>query len=221
MEHAGALAQQEHVTERRRMVDRQLRVRGVSDERVLAAMYAIPRHCFVPDYLRASSYEDCAWPIGGGHVISAPYLVARTCELAQLAPTDRVLLIGERAGYHAAVLSRLCQHVVAIELHEPLLAGERQVLLQLGVRNVELVAGDAKHGSVAHAPYQAILVTAALPEAPDALLAQLAPGGRLVVPLGNDFAQRLFVLRASAAGIERAVHERCSSVPLRGATPAR
>lgn len=214
MERVGALVN-EHVMERKRMVERQLRPRGIRDERVLAAMYAVPRHRFVPDYLGASSYEDCAWPIGGGQVISAPYLVARTCELAEASPSDRVLLVGERVGYHAAVLARLCNRVVGIELIEALVPSESVALAQLGICNVVLVGGEAGHAPVSQAPYQAIIVTAALPEAPATLLAQLSPGGRLVVPLGNDFVQRLSVLRKGESGIDMAEHERCSSVPMR------
>jgi protein-L-isoaspartate(D-aspartate) O-methyltransferase len=207
----------ERWSERRAMLDRQLKRRGLRDERVLAAMLAVPRHRFVPARSRGAAYEDRALGIGEGQTISQPYMVARACELAELTARDRVLDVGAGSGYQAAVLARLCERVVAIELIETLAQSARQTLSELGVRNVRVVAGDGTRGFVQEAPYQAIVVAAGAPSVPDALVEQLAIGGRLVIPLGPGALQTLTVLRKTEAGVERHDHDGCVYVPLRGA----
>jgi protein-L-isoaspartate(D-aspartate) O-methyltransferase len=207
----------ERASERRTMLDQQLKRRGLRDASVLAAMLAVPRHRFVPARLRHAAYEDRALGIGEGQTISQPYMVARACELAELTPRDRVLDVGAGSGYQAAVLAHLCERVVAIELLETLAHGARQVLHDLGVENVRVVVGDGTRGFAQEAPYQAILVAAGAPRVPDALLDQLAIGGRLVIPLGPDALQTLTVLRKTEAGVEQHGHDGCVYVPLRGA----
>jgi protein-L-isoaspartate(D-aspartate) O-methyltransferase len=207
----------ERWAERRAMVDQQLRRRGLHDERVLAAMLAVPRHRFVPARLRDAAYDDRALGIGEGQTISQPYMVARACELAELTAADRVLDVGAGSGYQAAVLAQLSQHVVAIELIETLAQGARATLCDLGIENVRVVTGDGTLGFAPEAPYQAIVVAAGAPSVPKALIEQLALGGRLVIPLGPDAMQTLTVLRKTEAGVELRGHDGCVYVPLRGA----
>ena len=200
--------------QRQRMVERQLRPRGIRDPRVLQAMRDVPRHCFVPEYMRDASYEDCAWPIGDGQTISQPYLVARICELAELAPHERALEIGAGSGYEAAVLSQLCKQVIGIELVESLAAGAQQRLSELGMTNVSIIAGDGRRGHAAQAPYDAIVVAASVPEIPEVWVEQLALGGRLVLPIGTPALQVLTVLRKTKQGLQQQCHQHCAFQPL-------
>jgi len=203
--------------ERRNMVQTQLRARGIRDERVLQAMLDVPRHAFVDPRLRGAAYEDRALGIGGGQTISQPYMVARTCELAALRPGDRALEVGAGSGYQAAVLSRLCARVIGLELLPELAKRAAETLDELGFDNVRLEQADGTQGFAAEAPYGAILVAAGGPEVPPALLAQLAPGGRLVMPLGPSELQVLTVVTKDASGaIERQGYDACRYVPLRG-----
>jgi protein-L-isoaspartate(D-aspartate) O-methyltransferase len=173
---------------RHRMVETQLRARHIRDERVLAAMDRVPRHLFVPSAARWSAYDDGPLPIGHGQTISQPYMVACMTEQLRLTPTSRVLEIGTGSGYQAAVLAELAQHVWTLERHAELAHRAEQVLRQLGYANVEVIIGDGSLGYPPEAPYDAILVTAAAPKVPDALREQLAPGGRMVIPIRHGFA---------------------------------
>ncbi|HEX6602429.1 MAG TPA: protein-L-isoaspartate(D-aspartate) O-methyltransferase, partial [Solirubrobacterales bacterium] len=168
---------------RARMVERQLRRRGIEDERVLAAMGEVPREEFLPPALRHRAYADSALPIGEEQTISQPWIVAAICQALRLEGSELVLEIGTGSGYSAAVLSRLASHVVSVERHEALSRGAAQALGSLGIANVELVVGDGTLGVPARAPFDAIAVHATAPAPPPALLDQLAEGGRLVIPI--------------------------------------
>ncbi len=169
---------------RERMVREQLMARGFDDARVLAALGCVPRHVFVPRPWRWASYGDRPLPIGSGQTISQPYVVALMAELAEVQPTDRVLEVGAGCGYMAAVLGELAAEVVAVEI-VPTLAQIAAVNLErAGATNVQVECADGGRGFEALAPYNAILVSAAVPRVPPPLLEQLADGGRLVVPLG-------------------------------------
>jgi protein-L-isoaspartate(D-aspartate) O-methyltransferase len=196
---AAGAAEDRFAADRSRMVSEQIAARGVKDARVLGAMGAVERHQFVPEPLRGQAYADHPLPIGRGQTISQPYIVALMTELAEIRPGARVLEIGTGSGYQAAVLSRLAREVWTIEIVEPLAreAGER--LARLGYRNVTVRVGDGYAGWPEKAPFDAILVTAAPPEIPRPLLAQLAVGGRLVAPVG-DVAQDLVVVERTASG---------------------
>jgi protein-L-isoaspartate(D-aspartate) O-methyltransferase len=206
----------EHWDARATMIERQLRRRGLDDERVLAAMAAVPRHRFVPSRLQHAAHEDRALAIGAGQTISQPYMVARACELLELTPSDRVLEVGGGSGYQAAVLAQLCKRVVTVELIESLAERARRTLAELGIDNVRVVTGDGTQGFAEEAPYQAIVVAAGTPSIPDALIEQLDIGGRLVIPVGPDFMQTLTVVRKTASGIEQRGYDGCVYVPLRG-----
>ncbi len=178
------------------MVERQLRRRGVEDERVLEAMGEIPRERFVPASERRRAYHDGALPIGEGQTISQPWIVASMCALLDLEGPERVLEVGTGSGYSAAVLSRLCSHVVTIERQEALARSARELLWELGLRNVEVRVGDGSAGVPDRAPFDGIVVTAAASAgAPPALLDQLAPGAPLVCPIERGGEERLFRIR--------------------------
>ncbi len=198
------------------MVEQQLRRRGLTDERVLRAMQSVPRERFIPERMRDSAYADGALPIGEGQTISQPYMVARTCELAQVKPADRVLEVGAGSGYQAAILGQLAELVIGIEIVPELAERARALVKSLGYDNVEILTGDGTLGHIERAPYDVIVVAAGAPSVPPALLAQLADGGRLVIPVGSDLLQVLTVLRRTPDGIERQAHDGCVFVPLRG-----
>jgi protein-L-isoaspartate(D-aspartate) O-methyltransferase len=185
----------------------------VSDERVLAALAAVPRERFVPDDLAEEAWDNVALPIGSGQTISQPLVVARMCELLALSGRERVLDVGTGSGYHAAVLARLAEHVWSIERHAELSALAAESLAEAGVENVTLVVGDGTAGHPDAAPYDAINVAAAMGVVPRALSDQLADGGRLVGPV-NSGDQRLVLLRRGSDGLERSAHERVRFVPL-------
>ncbi|HET7416950.1 MAG TPA: protein-L-isoaspartate(D-aspartate) O-methyltransferase [Solirubrobacterales bacterium] len=201
---------------RARMVERQLRARGIEDERVLAAMGEVPREAFLPDELRARAYADSALPIGAEQTISQPWIVAAICQALELSGVELVLEVGTGSGYSAAVLSRLAAHVVSIERHEPLSRAAAEVLASLGVRNVELVVGDGSLGVPGRAPFDAIACHATAPSPPPALLSQLAEGGRLVVPVAGGQADALTLLRRHGEEFERTDLGPCRFVPLIG-----
>ncbi|HSJ90877.1 MAG TPA: protein-L-isoaspartate(D-aspartate) O-methyltransferase [Ilumatobacter sp.] len=199
---------------RLRMVAEQLAARDITDERVLEAMRRVPRHEFVPDHLTGQAYDDHPLPIGHGVTISQPYIVALMTQALRLQPGDRVLEVGTGSGYAAAVLAELADDVTTIECIAPLAehAGER--LTSYGER-VHVVAGDGSLGYAPHAPYDAIVVTAAAPEIPQPLLDQLAPGGRLVIPVGRGVEQLVRVTRTEH-GDEREELLPVRFVPLTG-----
>jgi protein-L-isoaspartate(D-aspartate) O-methyltransferase len=201
---------------RHRMVERQLRRRGIEDERVLAAMGEVPREAFLPAELRDRAYADSALPIGEEQTISQPWIVAAIGQALELEGSELVLEVGTGSGYSAAVLARLAAHVVSIERHDSLLRAAQAALDGLGVRNVEFVAGDGSLGFPLRAPFDAIAVHAAAPAAPPDLIDQLADGGRLVVPISGSDADLLTVLRRRGRGIERRELGPCRFVPLIG-----
>lgn len=173
-----------YAADRAEMVERQLRQRGIEDERVLAAMARVPRERFVPDSERGRAYRDGALRIGEGQTISQPWIVAAMTALLELRGDEQVLEVGAGSGYGAAVLSRCCRSVVTIERHESLAEAARETLAELGYDNVEVRAGDGSAGAPDRAPFGGISVTAtALGEPPQALLDQLAPGAPLVCPV--------------------------------------
>jgi protein-L-isoaspartate(D-aspartate) O-methyltransferase len=198
------------------MVERQLRRRGIADERVLAAMGSVPREEFVPEAARSRAYADSALPIGEEQTISQPWIVAAICQALRLTGAELVLEVGTGSGYSAAVLSRLAAHVVSIERHPGLSEGGGRVLRSLGVNNVELVVGDGTLGVPDRAPFDAIAVHATAPAPPPALLDQLAEGGRLVIPIASGEADLLTVLRRQGAEIFSETIGPCRFVPLIG-----
>jgi len=214
----GNLAQdQSSSAARERMVAEQIETRGVRDPRVLAAMREVPRELFVPPERRAQAYQDGPLPIGQGQTISQPYIVALMTELTRPQPTDRALEVGTGSGYQTAVLSRLVSQVYTIEIIEALARDAERRFQDLGYTNVSTRRGDGYAGWPEAAPFDCILVTAAPDHVPEPLLAQLKPGGRLVIPVGPLFdAQELQVITKDAAGrvtIERVAPVRF--VPLR------
>ncbi len=182
------------------MVREQMEERGIRDSRVLEALRRVPRHLFVPPAEAAEAYEDHPLPIGEGQTISQPYIVALMTETLQLTGTETVLEIGAGSGYQSAILSVLCRRVIAIERHAPLAARARTVLDRLGIENVHLLVADGSRGWPAEAPYDAILVAAGAPSVPDALKEQLAPSGRLILPVGGERMQTLHLLRRDLDG---------------------
>jgi len=201
---------------RLRMVERQLRGRGIEDERVLAAMEAVPREAFLPEALWDRAYADSALPIGEEQTISQPWIVAAICQALELDGSELVLEVGTGSGYSAAVLARLAAHVVSIERHDSLSRAAAEVLASLEIGNVELFVGDGSLGVPKRAPFDAIAVHATAPEAPPALIDQLAEGGRLVVPVSGSDTDTLMVLRRAGDRIETADLGPCRFVPLIG-----
>lgn len=178
--------------ERDAMVQTQIKARGVRDPRVLDAVRSVPRHRFLPDAERA--YDDAAQGIGARQTISQPFIVALMTESLALQGHETVLEIGSGSGYQSAILARLCRRVVAVERHASLAAQAGRVLGELGVVNVSLFVGDGSAGWPDEAPYDAILVAAAAPQVPPALVTQLAPGGRLVLPVGPEETEQRLLL---------------------------
>ena len=192
------------------MVERQLRRRGITDERVLAAMERVPRELFVPEKLRAYAYEDGALPIGQRQTISQPFVVATICSLLTLEGDEHVLDVGTGSGYQAAVLAELAADVVTIERIPELAEAAERALTEAGYANVEVRIGDGSLGEPKRAPFGAIAVAAAAPSVPPALYEQLAEGGRVVVPRGTRWGQDLvLVVRTHAGPVER------TSIPVR------
>jgi len=198
------------------MVDRQLRRRGIGDERVLAAMAEAPREEFVPREQRRRAYADAALPIGAGQTISQPWIVAAICQALELRGEEVVLDVGAGSGYSAAVLAQLAREVIGVERHESLAAEAREALQRLGIDNVELLVGDGSRGLPERAPFEAIAVHATAPAPPRALLGQLADGGRLVVPVAGESADMLTLFRRRGDGLAREELGPCRFVPLVG-----
>ncbi len=185
------------------MVRETIEARGVRDPRVLRAMRAVPRHLFVPPTHRGRAYADAPVPIGEGQTASQPYIVALMTELAEIGPGGKALEVGTGSGYQAAVLAEMGARVFTIEILESLAARAGETLRRLGYDSVRIRVGDGYRGWPEEAPFDAILVTAAAPKIPEPLLHQLAPGGRLVAPVGGPEGQELVVVVRTAGGFER------------------
>lgn len=198
------------------MVENQLRKRATEDERLLARMATVPRHCFVPHAVRHQAYQDHPLAIGAGQTISQPYMVAIMTALLQLRPSDRVLEIGTGSGYHTAILAGLCAQVVSIERHSRLSEQARACLTQLGITNATLHCADGSLGYRPTAPYDAIVVAAGSPRVPPALAHQLADGGRLVCPVGDRKRQELLCIKKKGDEFVTTSHTACIFVPLVG-----
>ncbi len=214
----------EFADQRARMVERQLRRRGIEDERVLEAMAAVPRELFVLERYRRQAYADSALPIGEGQTISQPWIVAAICQALALKGSERVLEIGTGSGYSAAVVARLAAEVITIERFEELARGARDLIEAIGIANVEVVVGDGSEGLPERAPFDAIAVHATGPAAPRRLIEELVVGGRLVIPIAADTADLLTVFRrigervdpSTGEGLERELIGPCRFVPLIG-----
>jgi len=203
-------------TQRARMVERQLRRRGISDERVLGAMGEVPREAFVSERHRSRAYADSALPIGKEQTISQPWIVAAICQALELSGSERVLEVGSGSGYSAAVLARLAAEVIGIERHDSLAAEARRALDGLGVENVALLVGDGSRGLPQRAPFEGVAIHATAPAPPRALLGQLADGGRLVVPIAAEGADLLTVFQRRGKELRREEIGPCRFVPLIG-----
>jgi protein-L-isoaspartate(D-aspartate) O-methyltransferase len=192
--------QDTHAELRQRMVARQIEARGVRDPRVLDAMRRVPRHLFVPPELQDDAYTDGPLPIGHSQTISQPYIVAYMTEALELTPRHKVLEVGTGSGYQAAVLGACAREVYTIEIVAALAERAATTLRQLGYRNVHVRHGDGYDGWPEQAPFDAIMVTAAPDHVPEPLVAQLAVGGRMIIPVGKGD-QELRLIRKTAAGV--------------------
>lgn len=199
---------------RNRMMER-LRDQGITNERVLNTMAKVPRHLFVDEAMATRAYEDVALPIGEGQTISQPYVVARMTEMVLDNPGVRkVLEVGTGSGYQAAVLSQLVDTVYSVERIRTLLQRARLRFRALNYRNIHTMHTDGAWGWASNGPYDGIIVTAAPTEVPDSLLAQLAPGGRMIVPVGKQGGQQtLTIVRRTATGFEETAHHDVKFVP--------
>ncbi|MCP4247613.1 MAG: protein-L-isoaspartate(D-aspartate) O-methyltransferase [bacterium] len=208
----------ERSADRSRMVERQIRARGIDDRRVLAAMRAVPRHWFVPRPQIKYAYDDRPLPIGWGQTISQPYIVALMTELLELKPGEKVLEIGTGSGYQAAVLAELTDQVYTIEIVEPLAKRTIELMKQKGYDTVRCRISDGYRGWPEHAPFDAIIVTCAPESPPKALVDQLAPGGRMCIPVGPQRgAQELILLKKGSDGrLKRHRVEWVRFVPMTG-----
>jgi protein-L-isoaspartate(D-aspartate) O-methyltransferase len=191
--------------------------RGITDQRVIGAMLEIPRHIFVEEAMAAQAYSDSSLPIGEKQTISQPYIVARMTQMLELTGREKVLELGTGSGYQAAVLATLADRVYTVERIRPLALKARRALDSLGLLNVNLRIGDGTDGWEEEAPFDAILVTAGAPYVPECLIEQLAPGGRLVIPVGDRSDQSLVLVSKRADGsVERQESDGCRFVRLIG-----
>jgi len=193
-----------------------LQERGISDLAVLRAFDLIPRHLFVPEAVRHRAYEDAPLPIGFGQTSSQPSLQALYMQTLELQPQEKVLEVGTGSGFQTAVLAQLVAHVYSVERIQELSARARTLLDQLRISNVALLVGDGTIGWSRYAPFDAILVAAGAPVVPDTLVEQLAPGGRLLIPVGDRQEQQLTLVRRTEHGLERQNVVGCTFVPLIG-----
>jgi protein-L-isoaspartate(D-aspartate) O-methyltransferase len=201
---------------RQRMVDEQLAGRDITNRSVLAAMRRVPRHLFVPSRLQSAAYEDHPLSIGDDQTISQPYIVALMTELADPQPSEKALDIGTGSGYQAAVLSEVCDRVYSIEIIERLATEARERLKRLEYSNVEVRCGDGYEGWSEHAPFDVIIVAAAPDHVPQALVDQLAPGGRLVIPVGSYSQQLKLIERTKDGTIQTRSIAPVAFVPMTG-----
>ncbi|MGH9314515.1 MAG: protein-L-isoaspartate(D-aspartate) O-methyltransferase [Vicinamibacterales bacterium] len=200
---------------RRRMIDDQIRARGITNQAVLDAMRKVPRHLFVPPSLRDAAYDDGPLPIGQGQTISQPYIVAYMTEALGIRPGEHVLEIGTGSGYQAAVLAEIAREVYTIEIVPELAERARQTLAGLGYKNVFVRTGNGYAGWPEKAPFPRIMVTAAPDDIPPALVEQLAPGGTMVLPVGTAF-QEMTIVTKTAQGIARKTTIPVRFVPMIG-----
>lgn len=201
-------------TLRQRMVNAQLRARGITDERVLDAMARVPRHEFAPERYRDQAYEDHPLPIGEGQTISQPYIVAIMLEALELKGPERVLEIGTGSGYVTALLAELAAEVISIERHQGLADASRELLARMEYKNIRVMAGDGSRGFPETAPYEAIIVSAAASQLPHEMVNQLAEGGHLIIPVGGDDSQQLQLIEKRNGQLRTALRELCRFVPL-------
>lgn len=202
--------------DRERMVELQLKKRSIHDPRVLQAFRRVPRHEFVPENLRQQAYADGPLPIGEGQTISQPYMVAIMTQVAEITPGNRILEVGTGSGYQTAILLEMGAEVYTIERISQLSEQALETLHRLNYTNVHTRAANGTLGWEEEAPFDAILVTAGAPQIPRPLLDQLAIGGRLVIPLDEDYSQVLYIVRRAEEGFEKERGERCTFVPLIG-----
>jgi len=201
---------------RRRMVEEQIRRRGVRDERVLSVMGEVPRHLFLPKEIRQRAYADEPLPIGEGQTISQPFIVAEMTAALRLSGTEKVLEVGTGSGYQTAILSRLCREVVTIERIATLSAAARARLVTMDAGNVTFVVGDGSLGSPAYAPFDRILSAAASPSVPAPWISQLSEGGIIVLPVGGRYEQVLTRVTRAGSRTETEALGGCRFVPLVG-----
>jgi len=213
-----AQADDPYRTQRREMVEKQIRGRGVRDARVLAAMEKSPRHLLLDRSLRSRAYADHPLPIGEGQTISQPYVVALMTEALKLSPSDRVLEIGTGSGYQAAVLSEIVREVYTVEIRKGLADRAARGLKELGCRNVQVRCADGYFGWKEHAPFDAIIITAAVNHIPPPLLKQLKEGGRLILPLGSTVFYQTLTLVTKKKGGDLSVEQKgeVAFVPMTG-----
>ena len=206
-----------YASKRAQMVQVQLRERGIRDERVLDAMMRIPRHEFVPEEYKSVAYDDHPVPIAENQTISQPFIIAVSLQALGLQGSESVLEVGAGSGYQTALLAVLAREVYSIERHASLAEGATAILTRLGFNNMRVVVGDGSHGLREHAPFDAILVSAAAPNLPRSLFDQLSETGRMVIPVGPPHAQELQLVRRDQGKPTVRVLEGCRFVPLVGA----
>ncbi len=212
----GPADEAEMARRRAAMVETQLRARDITDPLVLEAMGRVPRHLFVPPVLRDQAYRDSPLPIGHGQTISQPYIVALMTQLARAAPGKKALDVGTGSGYQAAVLAEICDEVYSIEILCDLADRARERLARLGYRNVHVRCGDGYAGWPAEAPFDLIVVAAAPARVPDPLVRQLAPGGRLVIPVGSVHQELVVIEKQEDGSLRRFTAGGVRFVPMTG-----
>lgn len=201
---------------RKEMVANQIKKRGIKDKEVLSAMLKIERHLFVPEYIRSHAYKDTALPIGEGQTISQPYIVALMTETLNLKDTDKVLEVGTGSGYQAAILAEIAKEIYTIEIVPALAKRSEELLKKLGYENIHVKCGDGYLGWPEESPFDAIIITCAVDKIPEPLIAQLAEGGRMVVPLGGMGYQELSLIQKKNNKIEKSFITGCIFVPMTG-----
>ena len=209
------LTDRRYERQRRQLIET-IRERGIEDLEVLRTFDLVPRHLFVPESVQHRAYEDAPLPIGFGQTASQPSLQALYLQTLQIQPRHRVLEIGTGTGFQTALLAHLAEHVYSVERLRELSVKARQILDSLRITNVALLVGDGTIGWQRYAPYDAILVSAAAPDVPQVLLDQLAPGGRLLIPIGGRSEQTLTLFEKTDDGIRRENITACTFVPLLG-----